>query len=82
MSKIYRRSSDGAAAENAEPFCHKGIKHLFQLSCPSDIALVTSSNSNTGSDRTKPIHRGFQRSAETSFSSFKANRDGQLIFYC
>ena len=36
MSKIYRRSSDGAAAGDAVPFSHNGIYHIYHLSCPTD----------------------------------------------
>ena len=36
MSRIYRRSSDGAAAGDSVPFKHQGKYHLFHLSCPVD----------------------------------------------
>jgi beta-fructofuranosidase len=36
MSKVYRRSSDGAAAGDSVPFHHNGAYHLFHLSCPID----------------------------------------------
>ena len=36
MSRIYRRSSDGAAAGDSVPFKHDGVFHLFHLSCPRD----------------------------------------------
>jgi beta-fructofuranosidase len=36
MSRIYRRSSDGAAAGDSVPFKHQGAYHLFHLSCPTD----------------------------------------------
>jgi beta-fructofuranosidase len=36
MSKVYRRSSDGAAAGDSVPFHHEGLFHLFHLSCPID----------------------------------------------
>jgi beta-fructofuranosidase len=36
MSRIYRRSSDGAAAGDSVPFRHGGSYHLFHLSCPRD----------------------------------------------
>lgn len=36
MSKIYRRSSDGAAPGDAIPFFHNGVYHLYHLSCPVD----------------------------------------------
>lgn len=36
MSRIYRRSSDGAAAGDSVPFKHEGKYHLFHLSCPTD----------------------------------------------
>lgn len=36
MSRIYRRSSDGAAAGDSVPFKHGGAYHLFHLGCPID----------------------------------------------
>lgn len=36
MSKIYRRSSDGAAAGDSVPFKHGENFHLYHLSCPID----------------------------------------------
>lgn len=36
MSKLYRRSSDGAAAGDSVPFRHGDTYHLFHLGCPRD----------------------------------------------
>ena len=36
MSKIYRRSSDGAAPGDAIPFFDDGVYHLYHLECPAD----------------------------------------------